>query len=168
MAEYSLPGRIMDRIFGSDSIHDFRRRIEQFAVDSGKMNNWEDSAPALRKQIKRGHEEAMSSRIDHLATVISVIGPVIVLTPSLSPNTYFALLSLILIPITGARKGAVEIMIYEDSIGIRDKSRLKFMSAWNRGPMNSWKAYTMLAIGPCIALSPKGYKLAMSLLTESS
>ena len=168
MTEYSLSGRIMDRIFGSEQIHDFRGRVRQYAIDSGKMDDWKDDPPALRRQIKRGHEEAMSSRIDHIAAVLSAVGPIIILAPNLSPNTYLALISLILIPITGARKGAVEIMIYEDSIGVRNRSKLKFMSAWNRGPMNSWKAYTMLAIGPCVAISPKGYKIAMSLLTESS
>lgn len=153
--------RAIDRTIGTEHIVQFREDLKWlFYEKSEKFNRWQESSPTLKRQAADGLAEARSTRWNSyafwlgLGLLVGLIG----VTPF---STGFTLLSLVVSVFGGLHKVSVDVLAFHHPYRERRHQRLKFMSAWNRGIMTSWKAVLILPLGLFNRLVPQGYRLGL-------
>lgn len=163
---YSYSARIIGGAFGIKELHRFRDDFRLIIETTDRFQEWEDNKNQLRQQIIEGRDAARSSNIHLYSDFIGGIGAILAIIPISSFPIFTTIASLLLIVLGRIQRGMVEILIYENPYDERRINRLKFMSAWNRGAMGTWKSYLILIIGPLIRFEFGGYLIALLILDE--
>jgi hypothetical protein len=159
--------RAIERTIGTDHIVQFREDFKWlFYEKSEKFNRWQESSPALKQQAADGLTKARSTEWNSYALWLGLLGLVVGLIGVTPFATGFTLLSLVVSGFGGLHKVSVDMLVFHHPYQERRSQRLKFMSAWNRGVMTSWKAVLVLPLGLLIRTAPQGYKLGLWVIED--
>ncbi|MFD1642193.1 hypothetical protein [Halohasta litorea] len=162
--EYSYSAKFIGSLFDTPALHRFREDFRLIIEKTDRFQNWDDDKATLRRQIIDGRDAARNSRIHLYSDFIGIVGAVLSLIPSSPFSVLTAIAGLLFILLGRIQQGMVEILVYDDPYDERQINRLKFMSAWNRGAMGTWKSYLILIIGPLIRFEFAGYLVALLII----
>lgn len=155
----------IDWMIGEEHIIQFREDLKWLIYENNsKFNRWEEKNIVLKQQVSEGLKEARSTRWNFYAFLIGIIGIFVGLFGPF--GVAVSAISLLLSLIGGLHKVTVEILAFENPHRQYRNRRLKFMSAWNRGVMTSWKAILVLPLGILVRYTPKRYKFALWFLDD--
>lgn len=156
---------IIDQTIGEEFIVQFREDFKRLIYENNeKFNRWTESNPTLKKQAFDGLNEAQSNRWNKWAVWIGFLG--ILLGWLGWVTTAVSILSVIFTFVGGLHKLTVDILAFDRPYREHRNNRLKFMSAWNRGVMTSWKAVLILPLGVFIRYTPGAYKIGIWYLDD--
>lgn len=164
LSRYTLKSFI-DRTIGEEHIVQFREDLKRPIFEHNtKFNQWEEKNMVLKQQAHDGLQEARSTRWNKYAFWLGVVGVILGVFGPI--GTLPSVASLFLSFVGGLHKVTVDILAFDQPHREYRNRRLKFMSAWNRGVMTSWKAMLILPLGIFVRYTPDRYRLALWVLDD--
>lgn len=156
--------RLIDWTIGVENIRKFREDFKDIAIEKmGRFDMWEDDIKELQKEASEAARRARDTKLDQVAFTLSLLSAFTFLLPTVP--TIISILGALATLITGIRRTAVEILLYEHPYRFRMPANVKFACAWNRA-MEGWTSLVVVPLGFLSVTVPQGYRIGLWLIAQ--
>lgn len=155
----------IDWVIGEEHIIRFREDLKWLIYENNsKFNNWDEQNRVLKRQAYEGFQTARKTQWNKYAMGLGILGVIFGVIGPL--GAVLSIGSLLITMFSGLHKISVDFLVFDRPYREYRNRRLKFMSAWNRGVMTSWKAVMILPLGMLVRYTPEKYKIGLWVLDE--
>jgi len=159
--------KLIDQAYDIENVQKFRKDIKYIVYDqSDKFDRWNDTPENLKRQIREGQRQAKNKPWPTYSLIFGVIGIGTSFIGSTPFSLFIGFVGVVLVLVSVTHSATVEILSYDVPIERKSIDSLKFMSAWNRGPLNSKKSVLIFLVAFLMKISPQGYQLALWLMGD--
>ena len=159
--------RLLDHYIGDEYLQQFREDFKWIVFDhSREFQRWEPPRSELKSQARKGWIDATESNLASLVLILALASFIISWFEPLPAAQLIRFLSIVVSIIAALHKTSVDMLLYYPPYNTRDYDYLKFQSAWNRGPMNSWKASLVLILGLIMKRNSKLYEIGLWIIGD--
>jgi len=166
-SEHPDPGplyKIVDKIFGVNNIQQPRENFKAIVLEKHtKFRLWNADKKYFQSEAMDAAMNAKKSKWDRIASLLGIVGSILSLVFMSMP--VLTVISIAATLITGLRRIAVKLLIYERPYEIRAVENVKFACAWNRS-MVGWTSLAVVPLGILFILVPQGYRLGFWIIAQ--
>ncbi|ACV12107.1 hypothetical protein Huta_1938 [Halorhabdus utahensis DSM 12940] len=149
----------------SQDIKDFREKIRNIMIDSGKIPSLNKPTTELKREIKQSREDAMASWQTEIGIALSVA----TLFLGYQLSCLLTILGILLTVFSLIRSTSVGVLSYKRPESRYTSRDLTFMLAWNRGvAKNPVTPYLMPLLMGIMRLHPRGFDAGMYIIHQEA
>lgn len=165
-SEGGLIFKAIDRVIGAENVQQPREHFKRIAIEKHEaFQRWNDNKKHLQHEAALARDRARDSTWDQIAVLLGAVGVLLSFLPIIPTAAGVASLALTLV--TGLRRAAVEMLLYEMPYEIRTLTNVKFACAWNRA-MNGWTSLLVVPLGVVFILMPQSYRIGFWVIAEET
>ena len=154
----------VDRIIGVKNARRFREDLKEIVFQKmEKFHRWSKGTKELKREGLEAAQRARETRLDKVGFLAGVVSALTFFLPIIPSVASFV--GVLLSIVTGLRRVAVEILLYENPYEIRDRDNVKFACAWNRS-MDGLTSLLVVPLGILAVLAPRGYRIGLWIIAD--
>jgi hypothetical protein len=158
--------KTIDKVIGVKYIQGFREDFKRiYEEKSTKFRRWSADKRELQREALDAAKRAKQSKWDKYSFWLSVVAIATAVLPVIP--TAISILGVVISVITGFRRAAVEVLLYENPYQLRGMNNVKFACAWNRA-MSGWTSIAIVPIGFLAKVAPQGYRLGLWVISAEA
>jgi hypothetical protein len=154
----------IDRTIGVENIQRFREDLKEIVLEKmDKFHRWGENTKKLKREGLEAAQRARETKWDKVGFLLGLVGAFTFFLPIIPTVASFA--GVLLSIVTGIRRAAVEILLYENPYELRSRDNVKFACAWNRA-MDGWTSLLVCPLGILAVLAPQGYRIGLWIIAD--
>lgn len=156
--------KAIDRTIGAENIRRFREDFKEIVFEKHeKFQRWHDDPKKLKSEALEAADRARGTKLDKIAFWFGILGALTVSIPTVP--TIASVIGVVLSLVTGIRRAAVGILLYENPYEFRHPDNVKFACVWNRA-MDGWTSLLIVPVGAFVVTTPEAYRLGLWIITD--
>jgi len=162
--------KLFDETGVSSNVHEFRDRIGEIMIDSGKIPHTQESYSELCRDIQRYREEARNSYMTELQLVVSFLSLIgVFVYTGVIVSIFLAGVGVLLTIYSIFQSVLIGVTAYEIPKRRKRHKKMVFMKNWNKGPINSrWSPFLITLVGFLAIVHRGGFELGVEIIRDKT
>jgi len=162
--DHGLIHRVIDWSVGVENVRQMREDLQEIIFEkSEKFQRWNVEKEKAQREAINAANRAKKSKWDKISFLLGAIGTLTFFVPVVPSITGIA--SLIVSVLSGVRRAAVEVLVYEHPYQFRHPNSVKFAYAWNDA-MDGATSLLLIPMGILVRSVPDSYRIALWVIAD--